>query len=281
MASGTEPSQRVRIAVNDGVADVRLDRPEKMNALDPAMIAGLIAAGERLGRETGLRCVVLSGEGRAFCAGLDVASFAAAASGEGASLVPGDLAERTFGRANHFQHVALLWRSLPVPVIAAVHGVAYGGGFQIALGADMRVVAPDARMSVMEIKWGLVPDMGGVLLMRELARADAVRELTYTGRVFTGEEALALGFATRVAPDPREVALGVAREIAGRSPHAVRAAKRLFNTADEELEAAILLAESAEQKALIGSANQREASLASLAGRTPIFRDPDVGTGAR
>ena len=194
-------NDRVTISIVDGVADVRLARPEKMNALDPAMFQALSAAGERLKTEAALRAVVLSGEGRAFCAGLDMASFAAIGATEASPMR--DLKARTHGLANLFQHVAWVWRDVPVPVIAAVHGVAFGGGFQIMLGADMRYVAPDTQLSIMEIKWGLVPDMAGTQLMRNLAREDIVRELTYTGRVFSGIEAQQYGFATRVSDDPR------------------------------------------------------------------------------
>lgn len=260
-------TERVSIALADGVADVRLTRADKMNALDLAMFEALIAACDRLGKERGLRAVVLSGEGRSFCAGLDMASFAAL--GEA-----GDLDVRTHGMSNAFQYAVLGWRELPVPVIAAIHGVAFGGGFQIALGADIRYVAADTRMSIMEIKWGLVPDMGGTVLMGELAREDVVRELTYTGRMFSAAEALAYGFATRLCADPRAEALALAREIAGKSPGAIRAAKRLFNFAAANAPAATLRAESREQGRLIGSSNQIEAVNANLEKRPPRFADP-------
>ena len=160
-----------------------------------------------------------------------------------------------------------------MPVIAAVHGVAFGGGFQLALGADMRFVAPDTRMAVLEIKWGLVPDMAGTQLMRHLVREDVVRELTYTGRIFSGEEALAMGFATRVCADPRAEALAVAREIAGKNPHAIRASKRLLNAAVAQTAAEGLIDESVEQVALIGSPNQVEAVMANMEKRAPAFTD--------
>jgi enoyl-CoA hydratase/carnithine racemase len=264
---------RVSIDLADGVADVRLIRADKMNALDPAMFDGIIEAGAELAAMKGLRCVVLSGEGRAFCAGLDMASFAAMkARGD---AVPGvrDLASRTHGPANRPQWAAWLWRELPVPVIAAVHGVAFGGGFQIALGADLRYATADARFSVMEIKWGLVPDVAGTQLMRHLAREDVVRELTYTGRIFDGREAQQLGFVTRVVDDPRAVALATAREIAGRSPEAIRAAKRLLNLAVATDAKNGLMAESVEQQKLIGAPNQLEAVAANLQKRAANFRD--------
>jgi enoyl-CoA hydratase/carnithine racemase len=265
-------NERVSIAIADGVADVRLARPDKMNALDPAMFHALSAAGTRLMAEPALRAVVLSGEGRAFCAGLDMASFAAMDAKEAGPLR--DLKARSHGLANLFQHVAWVWREVPVPVIAAVHGVAFGGGFQIMLGADMRYMAPDTQLSIMEIKWGLVPDMAGTLLMRGLARDDIVRELTYTGHVFSGTEAQQYGFATRLCDDPRAGALATAREIAAKSPDAIRAAKRLLNAVPFRTAADGLMAESVEQQALIGSPNQLEAVYANMGKRAPRFADP-------
>lgn len=269
-------NERVTIHIADGIADVRLNRPEKMNALDTEMFEAIIAAGARLGGERGLRAVVLSGEGKAFCAGLDMQIFArlrsvSGSDAEAAGPLACGLMPRTFGLANAYQRVATVWRELPVPVIAAVHGVAFGGGLQIALGADLRYVAPDARMSVMEIKWGLVPDMGGMLLTRGLVRPDVMRELTLTGRQLSGEEALTVGLATQVHADPHAAAHATARAIAQASPDAVRAAKRLFNVADSGDAAAILLAESHEQDQLIGSPNQMEAVRANLEKRAPRF----------
>lgn len=253
----------------DGVVELQLARADKMNALDPAMFDALIEAGEKLMHDTGVRAVVISGRGKAFCAGLDMQSFEGMGDGVGA-----DLLTRTHGIANAPQQVAYIWRQVPVPVIAAVHGVAFGGGLQVALGADVRIVAPDAKMSVMEIKWGLVPDMAGMVLMRELARTDIVRELTFTGRIFSGEEALRIGFATRVAADPLAEALQLAHEIAAKSPSAIRAGKRLLNASLAHRAAELLLAESVEQQALIGSPHQREAVTANLARRPPQFTDP-------
>lgn len=267
---------RVSISIADGIADVRLVRADKMNALDQAMFEALVAATDRLSKEKSVRVVVLSGEGRAFCAGLDMGRFAAMKE-KGGNGVPGgesrDLTKRTHGLANFPQQAVWGWRQLPVPVIAAITGVAFGGGFQLALGADLRFVAPDTKMSVMEIKWGLVPDMGGMMLMPRLARTDVVAELTYSGRVFTGSEAFAMGFATRVCDDPYAQATAFAREIAGKSPHAIRAGKRLVKVMEAGDDAAILLAESAEQLALIGSPNQKEAIAANLGKRAPNFTD--------
>jgi enoyl-CoA hydratase/carnithine racemase len=269
---------RIRVTVVDGVADVRLDRADKMNALDPAMFDALVDTGRDLISRPGLRAVVLSGEGRAFCAGLDMGRFEkmAAKPGDGGMGTSHEmrLGPRSHGLSNGPQYAVTVWRDIPVPVIAAVHGVAFGGGFQLALGADIRLVAPDTRMSVMEIKWGLVPDMGGALLMRALARADVIRELTYTGRVFDGTEAMSLGFATRLCADPRAEALAMAREIAGRSPDAIRAGTRLLQVAEAAPAATVLQAESDEQIRLLGSANQVEAVSANLQKRAPVFVDP-------
>jgi enoyl-CoA hydratase/carnithine racemase len=267
-------SERVRVTVTDGVADVRLARPEKMNALDPAMFEALVSTGERLAGDTRLRAVVLSGEGRAFSAGLDFASFMAMAEG------PADRPARTlFDRghgspANHAQRAAWVWTEVPVPVLAAVHGVAFGGGLQIALAADLRIVAPDAQLSVMEIKWGLVPDMSGTQTLRHLVRLDVAKELTFTGRIVSGTEAVALGLATRASDTPRETALALAREIAGKSPDAVRSAKRLLDAAVVSSVADGLRHEETSQRALLGSANQTEAVQANLQKRPPRFADP-------
>jgi enoyl-CoA hydratase/carnithine racemase len=270
-------NDRVTVEIKDGVADVRLVRVDKMNALDDAMFTALVETGERLKTQAGVRAVVLSGEGRAFCAGLDMGSFQAMASGgrsgnrdtSAALLTP----KRTEGGSNRAQQACMVWREIPVPVIAAVHGVAFGGGFQLALGADLRFVAADVKLAVLEIKWGLIPDMAGMVLMRGLVRDDVARELTYTGRIFGGEEAVAMGLATRVCADPRAEALALAAEIAGKNPHAIRAGKRLLNLMGEGDQHAILLAESQEQGALIGSANQVEAVTANLQKRSPQFAD--------
>src|SRR5207237_8578221 len=211
----------VSISISEGIADVRLVRADKMNALDAAMFDALVAATARLATEKGLRAVVLPGEGRAFCAGLNMGAFAAMNDNGGNGIAGGekrDLSVRTHGQANFAQQAVWGWRQLPVPVIAAVHGVAFGGGFQLALGADIRLLAPDARMSIMEIKWGLVPDMAGTAILASLVRDDILRELTYTGRIFSAQEAMTYGLATRICDDPRAAALEFALEIAGKSP---------------------------------------------------------------
>ena len=265
--------RRVSVTITDGVADVRLRRPDKRNALDPAMFAGLIAAGERLKGEAGVRAVVLSGEGPDFCAGLDFGSFQAMRDGEGLSALadvpPGGGPARATG-----QRAAYVWTEVPVPVIAAVTGNALGGGLQIALGADIRIVAPDARLSVLEIRWGLIPDMTGSQLLPGLVGRDVAKELTFSGRMVSGEEAVVLGLATRADPDPRRAAFELACSIAGRSPHAIRAAKRLLDLAGRaDLETGFA-AEQHEIGALIGSPNQVEAVTAEFERRPPRFADP-------
>lgn len=258
--------QRVTTEIADGIADVRLTRGDKMNALDPAMFEAIAGTIVRLGETPGLRCVVLSGEGRAFCAGLDMASMAAGGTGA-------PLQERTHGKANSYQAVAWGWRTLPVPVIAAVHGIAFGGGFQIMGGADIRIADPATRMSIMEMKWGIVPDMAGFALWRTMVRDDVLRELAYTAREFDAAEAHRLGFVTHLDDAPHARAVALAREIAGRHPKAVRAAKRLANLAAEGDAAAILQAESDEQALLMRTPNQMEAVRANIEKRAPIFTD--------
>ena len=240
-----------------------------MNALDDAMFDALIEAGQALFDQPGLRCVVLSGEGRSFCAGIDLSTLQTIAAGSGPAIT-----ERTHGNANTWQQAAVQWRKLPVPVIAAVHGVCFGGGLQIASGADIRVVAPDARLAVMEMKWGIIPDMGGYLLWRGLVRGDVLRELTFTAREFSGEEAARLGFATLVDTDPLARAIAIAEDIATRNPHAIRAAKALFNRHHDMAPDDILMEESVIQQRLIASRNQMEAVMSQMQKRPPDYVDP-------
>lgn len=259
---------RITLELDDGIARLTLARPDKLNALDPLMIDALLRAGEALHRLDHVRCVVLAGEGRAFCAGLDLASITAGM----ADLDP--LPVRTHGNANRFQQMAMQFRKLPVPVIAAVHGACFGGGLQIAAGADIRVTAPDARFAVMEAKWGIVPDMGHFALWRGLVREDVLRELTYTAREFSGSEAQALGFATHCDEAPLTRAMAIAAEISSRSPDALREAKALFaQGADAPLDQ-ILIAESVAQQRLLGSRNQIEAVRSAMEGRAPRWTDP-------
>ena len=259
-------TDRVTTSIADHIADVRLARGDKMNAIDPAMFEGIGAAIDALAMRTDVRCVVLSGDGRAFCAGLDMASMAAGGSGlsridrnDQGSILP--------------QHVVWGWRNLPMPVIAAVHGVAFGGGFQIMSGADIRIAAPGTRFAIREAYWGLVPDMAGFPIWRGLVRDDCLRELAFTAREFEAEEALRVGFVTRIADDPHAAAMELAHEIAARSPHAVRGIKRLANAAHDTPAPALLEHETAEQIAVIGKPNMMEAVAAHLGKRAPVFID--------
>lgn len=266
---------RVGISVEGGVADVRLTRADKRNALDGAMFSGLAEAGEWLKTAPGVRVAVISGEGSSFCAGLDFGSFQQMAGGsEGAAEAEGSPGSMSEGRITHLgQQVAWVWQEVPVPVIAAVHGHALGGGIQICLGADIRIVHPDTQMSVRETHWGLVPDMTGTLVLSRLVRPDVAKELTFTARIFDGREALTLGLATRLSEDPRADALAMAGEIAGRSPDAVRGAKVLFN----RLFAAGAAEQFAEERRVIGSLigrpNQVEAVMSNFEKRSPAFAD--------
>ena len=267
-------SDRVSISMDEqGVADVRLNRPDKMNACDTEMFGALSAAGNALASDRSLRAVVLSGEGRAFCAGLDVGSFAKTKSDSTAESEL--LARNSKSPANFVQHAAWVWNEVPVPVIAAIHGAAFGAGFQIALAADIRFVAPDARLSIMEIKWGLIPDMTVSQTLRRLVRTDVAREFVFSGRIISGTEAAELGIATHVSDAPHEAALALAREVAGRSPDAVRAGKRLLNESDRMSVEEALQLEAQLQTSLIGRPNQTEAVKANLEGRAPNFRDPE------
>jgi len=267
-------SDRVTVEMRDGVAEVRLNRPDKLNALDSAMFEALHTTGRALAREKGLRAAVLSGEGRA-C--LDFGSFQAMA-GDAKDVdrpIPKLTSRAADSPANLAQSAAWVWQELPVPVIAAVHGVAFGGGFQIAMGADVRFVAPDTRLSVMEIKWGLIPDMSGSQTLRRLVRLDVAKELTFTGRVVSGTEAVELGLATHLSDTPREAALEMAREIASKSPHAIRAAKKLLNESGLTDVATGLALEASLQMSLIGRPNQVEAVKANMEKRPPHFTDPE------
>lgn len=259
-------TDRILLSVDGGVAHVRLNRPDKLNALDPATFAAIADVIARLHDLREARCIVLSGEGRGFCAGLDMASMANLGDG-------GPAEERRHGDANLFQHVAWGWRTLPQPVIAALHGVVLGGGLQIAGGADVRIVAPDARLAVRELHWGIVPDMAGYALWRGVVRDDVLRELTYTAREFDGAEAVRLGFATKVADDPVGAALALAEAIAGRNPDAVRAAKRLFAVAADADAATILREETNAQLRLLRTPNQVEQVRANLEKRAAVFAD--------
>ncbi len=271
--------QRVTITIEDHVADVRFNRPEKINALDGEQFAAIVDAGEELKGNLDVRAVVVSGNGRGFCAGLDFGSFQQMAGGGGVDAAPkGERPRRGIGdlegRITHLgQQAAYVWQELHCPVIAAVHGVALGGGCQIALGADMRVVAPDAQLSILEIRWGLIPDMTGTAMLPLLVGLDRAKELTFTGRMVSGTEAVQIGLATRVSETPLDDALALAREIAGKSPTAVRGAKKLLNASPYRGVAEQFADERATIGSLIGSANQIEAVMAYFEKRDPKFAD--------
>jgi enoyl-CoA hydratase/carnithine racemase len=267
---------RVTVSIESGVADVRLNRPEKLNALDPGMFEALVEAAEGVSKDPSVRAVVLSGEGRGFCAGLDFSSFQAMAGSERRAEPE---AASPFGRregsvANRGQMVAFAWTEMAVPVIAAIHGVALGGGLQIALGADIRIVAPDARLSVLEIRWGLSPDMTGTHMLPRLVGLDVAKELTWTGRMVSGEEAVALGLATRVSDDPRRDALALAAELAAANPYAIRGTKRLLNQSSLVSQEQQFRDEATTIASLIGTPNQVEAVTAYFEKRAPVFADP-------
>ena len=285
-------SDRVTVQIDDGVADVRLNRPDKLNALDGDMFVALVDTAARLAKDNSVRAVVLSGEGRAFSAGLDFSGFMAMAGGRvtvdagGSEAGSADAARsegegmggigRTDGRITHLaQQAAHGWSEVPVPVIAAIWGHCLGGGLQIALGADLRIVHPDAKLSVLEIRWGLSPDMTGTATLPRLVGPDVAKELTWTGRNVSGDEAARLGLATRTSESPLEDALALAREIAGKSPHAIRGVKQLIDQSG-----AVPLAKQYEDErrtiaSLIGTPNQVESVAAFFEKRAPSFTDPD------
>jgi enoyl-CoA hydratase/carnithine racemase len=264
-------SDRVVVEVSGGVADVRLARPDKHNGLDHAMFEALVATGERLATDRGLRAVVLRGEGPSFCAGLDFASFAARP-----NAVEEMLAREAGSLANFAQRAAWVWTELPVPVIAVLHGSVLGGGLQIAAAADVRIATENTKLSVREIHWGLVPDMTGTQTLRHLLRLDVLAELAFTGRIIDEREALAIGLVTRVVEDPYADAVALAREIASKSPDAVRALKRLLRAAVTATPEAGLRLEEHEQRKLLGRRNQLEAVAANMAKRAPSFVDPET-----
>jgi enoyl-CoA hydratase/carnithine racemase len=280
---------RVIVAIDRGVADVRLNRPDKLNALDTDMFVALVEAGARLAADPSVRAVVLSGEGRSFSAGLDFSGFQAMAdggrgTGDGrpAAGPPADgdgsglrTIGATDGRITHLgQQAAHCWSEVPVPVIAAIRGHCLGGGLQVALGADLRIVHPDATLSVLEIRWGLSPDMTGTATLPRLVGPDMAKELAWTGRPVSGEEAARIGLATRASDTPLEDALALAREIATKNPHAIRGIKRLV----EQSGRVPLAQQYADEREVIGSLvstpNQVEAVTAYFERRDPSFSDP-------
>jgi enoyl-CoA hydratase/carnithine racemase len=262
-------STRLQTAINDHVAEVALNRPEKHNAVDMAMFDELGELGASLGTDRSVRAVVLRGSGENFCAGIDLDIFSSSD-----AAIDGDaLAPLAGTPANRFQRAAYVWRELPVPVICAIEGVAFGAGLQIALGADLRYGTADAKLSIMEVRWGLIPDLSITVTTGNLVREDRLRELAYTGRVVSGREALEYGLLTAIHDDPVAAARKTAGHIAAKSPDAIRAMKKMFNKCRDLDESRSLALEAALQADVLRGANQREAVAANMAGREPDFEN--------
>ncbi len=271
-------TQLVTTVLDQGIADVRLNRPDKYNALSPGLFRAIIEAGRALMQDAETRVVVLSGKGRGFCAGLDFESFQSMAGGRGEES--GSIQVNSDPTVpNQGQEAALVWRRLPVPVIAALHGVAYGGGLQVALGADIRIAAPDARLSVFEANWGLIPDMGITQTLRGLVSLDVAKELTFTARIVNGVEAAHLGLVTRISETPFETAMELAKRIASQSPDAIRGAKKLLENSWHLGTREGLGLEQSIQARLIGSANQLEAVQAGLGKQPARFASASIDFG--
>ncbi len=280
---------RIELIVENRVAQVSLARADKMNALDKKMFEAISLVGEQLRADRSVRAVVLSGQGGNFCAGLDKSNFEALFEQQQRKSQPKDqkiredsddtgsvtlnLAQRTNGISNAVQYAVFMWRELPMPVIVAVDGVALGGGLQIALGADIRFARPDSRFSILELKWGIIPDMGSTQIMRHMIRDDVIRELTYTARMFSAQEAKEWGFITHISDDPLADAIKLAHEICRKNPTAVRAAKRVIDASYYQTQEEGLLMESVEQDNIMGTPNQLEAVMANIQARTPSFKD--------
>jgi len=263
-------TDKVIVTIEDRVAEIKLNRPEKFNALDLETFDGLAAAADRAGSESAVRAVVLHGEGRSFCAGIDLEVLQGGGIGD---LQAALLTPVSPSQANRFQRAAYAFRELDVPVICALQGVVFGGGFQVAMGADLRIAAPDTRLSIMESKWGLIPDMALTTTLRGIVSPDRVKELAWTAREFDADEALSLGIVSRIAQDPLSAARALARTLAGRSPDAVRHVKRLVNEAWNLSDAEALKLEARLQLRTLGRPNQLEAVRANLENRSPEFGD--------
>ncbi len=255
-------SERVGVDVSGGIADVVLTRGDRHNGLDAEMFEAIVEAAAEVAADSDVRVAVLSGEGPSFCAGLDFKAVMA-----GGGLSPDSLFSRAPGDiANNAQRPAFDWHRLEVPVIAAIHGACLGGGLQIALGADIRIATADAKLSVMEIRYGLIPDMSITTSLPDLVGIDVAKELTWTGRMISGTEAHELGLVTRIADDPRAAALELAATIAAQSPSAIRAGKRLFDEAWRAPAAVGLALEEELQRTLIGGDDQVAAVTKALTG---------------
>ena len=258
---------RVQLEVRGPIAYVSLARPDKLNGLDWDMLQGLVSAAAAIRRKREVRAVILRGEGPAFCAGLDFKTF-----GQQPLRAVRGFLKYGLKSTNLFQQACWCWRELPVPVIAVLHGRCYGGGMQIALAADFRIATPDCECSIMEAKWGLIPDMTGSVTLRELVPIDLAKELTMTGRLFSGAEAQRMNLVTRIADEPLAAAEALARELMTRSPDAVAAAKALFHRTWFASVRRAFDTESGIQLRLLRGANQRIAMRANFARKQPEFR---------
>lgn len=270
-------NDRIELTVKNHIAHVKLSRADKMNALDNEMFEAIPMVGEQIRQDSRIRVVVVSGAGGNFCAGLDKSNFSSILEKKGVSLEDDEpamvLADRTHGISNALQYVVWMWRELPMPVIAAIDGFALGGGLQIALGADFRYAAADSKFSILEMRWGIIPDMGSTQIMRHMIRDDVIRELTYTARIFTAQEAKEWGFITDIVDDPLAHAMAMAEQISLKNPDAIRASKKMLEASNYQTAAEGLLMESVEQDKIMGTPNQVEAVMAELQKRKPNFVD--------
>jgi len=243
---------RVSFHIEDSIAYVSLNRPESHNGVDEDMIVQLINTAKRIKKDRSIRCVILQGNGASFCAGLDFNSVS-----KRPSVIPRFFIKLPWRKDNMFQRVALVWRDLPVPVIAVVHGNCFGAGMQIILAADYRIATPDANLSILEMKWGLIPDMSGMVTISRLTRVDIAQELTMTGRFFSGAEAAEYGLVSKVSDTPLEAAQDMAKLIAKQSPDAIAATKYLYKKTWKKDTRAALFWERMVQLRLLGRKNQR------------------------
>ena len=276
-------AEAVTCAVEAHVALVRLNRPEKLNAINDEMFEGLLRITADLAGDTAVRAVVLTGQGRGFCAGLDLSSFRSfldeSERGERSFSGPEEGAPRGRRPPGRGQVIVTRLREMPIPVIAALHGAVVGGGLQLCLGADIRYVTPDARLGLRELDFGISPDMGATQLLPRLIGPDRAMELALSGKLISGEEAAAIGLATRTAPDPLDAALELARTIAGRNPAAVSFTKMLVLGSETMTVGEGLRAELRAMAHNVGSPAQSEAAAAFFDKRAPRF-DPRPDTAA-
>lgn len=268
-------SNAIEISVSNHVAHLQLNRPEAHNAIDGPVMNGLLGFARKMMDPGEVRVIVISGKGKSFCAGLDMSSFAEMASGDlnpDREDVTEAMADLSPAGANRAQQIGWLWQEVPVPVICAIQGVALGGGLNLALGADIRLVHPQASLGLVEINWGLLPDMSATQSLRRLTSLDRAKELAMTGRRFSGTQALEYGLATEVTSNPVEDALAMAAAITRRNPDAIRAIKRVLNASALVSVAQGLAEEAAASQTILGTQNQMEAITAHFEDRAPHFK---------